>query len=160
MDIARNTIFLLVTVCCSTSYGQVVQLPTFQQFSIGTAVVIPDRGAAYLGGVNRARYGSVTHGVPLFGSLPGAGRLGRNRAIHSELSGAHAFATATIHDFEAMDRALLAGKPKAVRRTEDPRIAKKAAFLARHIGRRTPAKGDRTARRWRERSPNDSVPKR
>ena len=42
-----------------------VQLPTYSFFSVGTSVSVPDRGSAYLGGVNRASTGSSEFGIPL-----------------------------------------------------------------------------------------------
>jgi type II secretory pathway component GspD/PulD (secretin) len=139
------------SACSSSALGQIVQLPTFHQFSVGTTVVVPDRGSAYLGGINRSRYHGSAHGVPLLHGLPGLGRLTGSRSASIESSAAHAFATARIHDFEAMDRALLAEAPRlatdarhatgrsiAARHRLDPKVAAKAAFLARHIGRRAP----------------------
>ncbi len=67
-----------------------VQLPTFQQFSLQTSVVAPDRGSMVLGGVNRAASGSSSTGTPGLSHLPGASRLFRNRAIGSESSSTQA----------------------------------------------------------------------
>src|SRR5690349_8882622 len=38
----------------SPATAQVVQLPSFETFSVQTSVLVPDSGAAYLGGVNRS----------------------------------------------------------------------------------------------------------
>jgi type II secretory pathway component GspD/PulD (secretin) len=117
--------------------GQVVQLPTFRSFSIGTTVVIPDRGSAYLGGVNRARYGSVYRGVPVLGKLPGVGPLFRNRASASSVTSSGVHASATIIDLRELDKAVLA--EAARRRGATPTVTeidRKAAFLSRHVARR------------------------
>lgn len=117
-------VFVAVTVIAAVADAQVVQLPTFRQFSVGTTVVVPDRGAAYLGGVSRRRAASSSHG------FPGLGPLSRNRSFGVETGGSHASVTATIHDFAAMDRALLGTAPPPL--SEDDR---KVAFLVRHLGR-------------------------
>lgn len=76
-----------------------VQLPTFSYFGIGTSVSVPDRGSAYLGGVNRAQGDLRQFGAPL---LPFG-----NRSMGSSRSASGMSVTAWIHDFEAMDEALL-----------------------------------------------------
>lgn len=75
-----------------------VQLPTFSSFSVNTTVTVPDRGSAYLGGVNRAAAGRNEFGVPMLPFRPF-----RNVGIGRELSAASVWVTATIHDFEALD---------------------------------------------------------
>jgi hypothetical protein len=95
---------LAATDHCS---AQVVQLPTFSSFSVGTTVSVPDRGSAYLGGVSRSADGRSTFGVP---GLPM--RPFRNSAIGSTRSASHASVNVWIHDFEAMDRYLL-GQPSS-----------------------------------------------
>lgn len=81
---------------CAIASGQSVQLPTFHQFSASSTIVVPDRGSVLLGGVNRSASGSNQ-----FGGLPGSWSLG-NAASASGVS-----VSVQIHDFEAMDRALL-----------------------------------------------------
>ncbi len=88
-----------------------VQLPTFSNFSIGTTVTVPDRGMAYLGGINRAASGRNEFGVPLLPFRPF-----RNSAIGREASASNMWVTATIHDFQAMDRYLLS-QPTAFSRS-------------------------------------------
>jgi len=122
------------TTTCS---AQVIQLPTFQFFSVSTTVSVPDGGAAYLGGVNRAQYGSTSRGVPGLRKLPGAGRLFANRGIGSSLSSSGASVTATIIDHAEMDALLLA--EAAGRRTGGEALSetdRKALVLSSHIGRR------------------------
>ncbi len=98
-----------------------VQLPTFQQFSLQTSVVAPDRGSMVLGGVNRAASGSSSTGTPGLSHLPGASRLFRNRAIGSESSSTQASVSVWVHDLKAMDEAILA--EAAARRNGSPLTA-------------------------------------
>lgn len=84
--------------CVNVAQAQVLQLPTYRQFAIGTTVVVPDRGSVSLGGNGGAAAGSSqfgAFGVPL------------QRAAGSHTSAGGMSISATIHDFEAMDRALL-----------------------------------------------------
>lgn len=130
----------------STASAQVVQLPTFGTFSVGTTVNVPDRGGALLGGVTRGASASIERGVPGLGNVPYAGRLFRNRAIGTTRSPSTVSVHAYIIDFEAMDKALLA-EAERIReaRQNDPRfdrpkvpdekVKEKAAFLSKNIGR-------------------------
>jgi hypothetical protein len=76
----------------------VVQQPAFQQFAAPTTVLVPDRGEAFLGGTRggfRAR--DVQGPIPL-----GSARAGG--------AGASSVSTrVSVHDFRAMDEALLRG---------------------------------------------------
>ncbi len=76
-----------------------VQLPTLSSFQTRTTVSVPDRGSVYTGGINRASSGRNEFGTPL---LPL-----RNRSIGSERSASSVWTSVYIHDFEAMDEALL-----------------------------------------------------
>ena len=75
------------------------QLPTYSYFGVATSVVVPDRGSTYLGGVNRASSGRNEFGAPLspFG----------NRSIGSERSAASMRVSVYVHDFQAMEEAIL-----------------------------------------------------
>ncbi len=79
-----------------------VQLPEFHQTSVSTTVSVPDRGAAFLGGMNSAAAGAVSQGVPGIGARPfsnaGSVRIGM---------GGGGFVSARIHDMQAMDEAVL-----------------------------------------------------
>jgi type II secretory pathway component HofQ len=99
---------LAIMLAAATARAQTVQLPTYRSFSISTTVSVPDRGGMYLGGVDRAQYGSSSYGVPGLGRVPVAGRLFGNRAIGSSVGSSGAFATATIIDHREMDARLLA----------------------------------------------------
>ena len=78
--------------------AQVVQLPTFHQFSTSTTVSVPDRGSASLGGVRRSATGGSQFGAP---------GLGGNRAGGAAAQGGGLSVSAQIHDFAEMDRRLL-----------------------------------------------------
>ena len=108
-----------------TAWGQpaqVVQLPTFNSFSVSTTVSVPDRGAVSLGGVRSLREGANTRGVPMLSKLPGLSRLGKNRAIGREAGASSLTAHATIISFEEMEEELLA-KAAAARITDPAMLA-------------------------------------
>lgn len=81
------------------SSGQVVQLPTFRSFGMSTSVVVPDRGAVYMGGNGRAATGWNEFGTPLvpFG----------NRSPGMLHSAGAVSVSAYVHDFAAMDAYVL-----------------------------------------------------
>ena len=92
-----------------------VQLPTVSSFSASTSVLVPDRGSLLLGGVDRVSDGLSSRGVPGASHLPGGNRLFRNQALGRDASHSSARASVWIHDFQAMDEALLA-EASALRR--------------------------------------------
>ncbi len=106
--LALLAVLFLGSLPVGDALAQAVQLPTFHSFSAGTTVLVPDRGGAYLGGVNRAVSGSVHRGVPLLGKTPGLGRLGRNSTYGSTMSASGVGITATIIDHRELDAAVLA----------------------------------------------------
>ena len=128
----------LTFVLAGNAWAQTVQLPTFRYFSVDTTVSVPDRGGAFLGGVNRASSGSTTQG---FGPL-------RNRAIGGSTGASGVSVHATIIDHEELDREVLAeaarrrgGGDYVLRETrplspEEQRIASKAEFLSRNVATR------------------------
>ncbi len=77
----------------------VIQLPTFQNFSMSTTVSVPDRGSVYAGGVGRSYRSSARRGLPL---LPPSRRVSSAGTSASGVS-VHAW----IHDHEEMDRQVL-----------------------------------------------------
>ncbi len=92
----------LLSQLSQAAYAQTVQLPTFSFFSVSTTVSVPDNGGAFMGGINRASTGRNEFGVPGL-AFPGF----QNRSIGQDMSASNVWATATIHDFEAMDQAIL-----------------------------------------------------
>ena len=84
MNVRMFTVGVLFAGLASQCYGQqvaqVVQLPTFQFFSVSTTVSVPDSGSSFLGGVKRAQYNGVSRGVPLVSKVPGLVDLPRRAA--------------------------------------------------------------------------------
>lgn len=131
-----SLVWTLWILGAASAHAQVVQLPTYRVFSVGTTVSIPDRGAAYLGGVTRGAWSSSSRGVPGLSQIPGANRLFTNRGIGSSVSSSHAYATATIIDHAEMDRMVLA---EAAARRGEVSVATetdhRAAYLSEHVAR-------------------------
>ena len=86
---------------CTTARGQgIVQQPVVEQFSVDTVVSVPDRGSAFLGGVATGRSGRSVYGpLPL------------SRSLGFEYGYSRVEVGVFIHDFEAMDAALLNASP-------------------------------------------------
>lgn len=90
---------VLFAARASAQPPSVVQLPSFSFFTVDTTVSVPDRGSASLGGIGRSSSGSTAFG-------PGLGPA--NRGFGRSLSSTNVTMRATIHDFDALDRATLA----------------------------------------------------
>jgi hypothetical protein len=113
-----------------------VQLPTFSFFTVNTTVSVPDSGGAYLGGINRARDGSVVRGLgPLANRGIGSDRVASGMSVH-----------ATIIDHAEID-ARLRAEAAAVSGPIDPTVAK-AESLSRHVGRGVAAAGTTDPGGW------------
>ena len=128
---------LLAFTVTSVHAQNAVQLPTLSSFRTGTTISVPDRGSVFTGGINRAADGRSEFGTPL---LPF-----RNRSMGSQRSASSVWTSVYIHDFEAMDEALLgqargssyrapaprplgpsslvSGTQRSPRETQPPRIA-------------------------------------
>jgi hypothetical protein len=103
-----------VVLAASQACGQnvTVQQPVVGLFNVNTVVSVPDRGSLLLGGVSSAGVVGGSRGP----SLPSSQQSGFARHSAARV---HVF----IHDFETMDRAVLAaaGSPSgADRRTNNP----------------------------------------
>lgn len=98
-SIALVAMGLAGTLATAQQPATSVQLPTFSYFGVSTSVLAPDRGSAYLGGVNRAQSGSRQFGSPL---LPFS-----NRSSSHAVGGSSTRVSVWIHDLNAMDEALL-----------------------------------------------------
>lgn len=104
MSFRAVAIAVLITALSTAADAQVVQQPVVSGFSVDTVVSVPDRGAAFSGGVLSGQSGSRSAGP-----LRGASSVGRS------FQGAATETRVFIHDFEAMDAALLSqGQPAAV----------------------------------------------
>lgn len=86
-------------VCCArpACAQQIVQQPVVETFSADTVVSVPDRGRMFLGGVDSA--GETRRD---FGPAPWGTATGRSVSRSSVDVGV------SVHDFEALDAALLA----------------------------------------------------
>jgi hypothetical protein len=80
-------------------HAQAVQLPTFRFFGASTTVEVPDSGSGLIGGLNSSSAGQNNSGIPGLGFRPFT-----NRAISGGGQGGGTSVTATIHDFDALDR--------------------------------------------------------
>lgn len=89
---------LALSIPSAVARGQqvVVQQPQFRQFSASSTVLVPDRGAVGLGGTGAAAAARGTSGPFPAGTT----RLGGAGASRVETR-------VWVHDFEAMDRAIL-----------------------------------------------------
>lgn len=93
--------FLAIFAVARGAAGQAVQLPTFHFFSLSTTVSVPDGGDTMLGGIGRSSSGRAERGVLGLPSRP------FDNVATTRASGAsNVSASATVHDFEAMDKAL------------------------------------------------------
>jgi hypothetical protein len=117
------------------AFGQSVQLPTFDFFTVNTTVSVPDGGTALLGGVNSYAAGQTSGGVPMLGKLPFVGRPFGSRGIGSSLSASNVTATARIIILEEEEAKLgLTGSP-SMRPDALSAIERRADFLARNVAR-------------------------
>jgi hypothetical protein len=133
---------VFVAAAAAGARGQTIQLPEFHVFSVHTTVSVPDGGAAYLGGVARARSDAGSRGAPLAGKLPFAGRLFHNRGIAAGRRVAAAQASATIIDLDEMDRAVLAEAATRRGGESDKRLVEQPAkTLSAQVARSAPASG-------------------
>lgn len=122
--------------------GTTVQLPTFAFSNVSTTVMVPDRGSAFLGGINRASSGRNEFGTPMLDKLPFTGRAFKNTGIGQDRSGSSFHVTAYIHDFDAMEEALLGGQYSSfsstssspLRRLNDPPVAIAARAIQPRAG--------------------------
>lgn len=114
-----------------------VQLPTFRSFTINTSVSVPDRGAAYLGGVSGGGDSSTSRGLgPLRSRATSSGRSTSSVSVH-----------ATIIDHAEIDRALLAEAAAKRRATAPDRATTEADWLTAHVRRESERDARATAAR-------------
>ena len=127
-----------------TTRAQVLQLPVVSQFSIGTSVLVPDRGAVTLGSLSRSHYRSVHRGHPLR-SLPYLGRVIGNQARTQATRLSEVQVTASIIDHGALDQAVLA---EAARRNDSGsgQLSRDQVLAGQLVSRRA---GVTAARRYR-----------
>jgi hypothetical protein len=102
---------LAMALAAATVSAQSVQLPTFSFATVGTTVVVPDGGSAFLGGINRAETGRSEFGTPMLDKIPFLSRPFKNTGIGQTRNASSFHVTAKIHDFDAMEEALLGVPP-------------------------------------------------
>lgn len=121
----------------------VVQLPSYSVFGVATSVSVPDRGSISLGGVGRSSTGSRAFS-PALG--PGNRAFGRNTNM------SNATLHATIHDFDALDRATLARasrRPRFAASGDPRRRSTDSRFIAESTANSGPKGSVADARRLR-----------
>jgi len=118
------------TVGTFGSPGVAVQLPTWSMFGTGTSVLVPDQGAANLGGINRAAGGQSQFGPP---GMPG------QRAMGGQAGAAQQQVRAQVHDIQGMDEAILAGGQQARPPIPDAGAQALNAAQASSAGRAAPS---------------------
>jgi hypothetical protein len=102
----KRTIAILAVTMVSASVDTsceaqvIVQQPVFSQFSIGTTVIVPDRGWAHLGSIQRAESSRSSYGCCHPGSSIGFSRM------HTGMS-----VGVTIINLAEMDRMILGYDP-------------------------------------------------
>lgn len=115
---------MLIMGSVSQAQEQVVQQPVIRQLRIGTSVSVPDRGRARLGGVSRGATSTNRYGGPLR-SGTSSGR---------EFSNSSMSVSVYIHDFDAMDAALLQAGKTANSETRHPvKMSPRAAHAWRSL---------------------------
>jgi hypothetical protein len=130
---------LLALLATAVAHGQAVQLPSITTFGSDTTVLVPDRGAASLGGNATGRAGST-----VVGGLPPQRGIGIDRSA-SGLS-----VTARVHDMHELDRQLLetapprnvAPQPLSVRPAGDAALPSVADIRRRLAARARPAQDE------------------
>lgn len=128
-----RSLSVMMLICGSATpvlaQNQVVQQPVVQQTQIGTAVSVPDRGRAFLGGVSRGAVGTNRYGP--FRSGTNSGR---------EFSGSSQTVSVQILDYEELDQAALNAARNSSPRREAKRLNPRAThawrtLAARHANR-------------------------
>lgn len=116
-------LFACMTSSSAYAQNQVVQQPVVRQMRVGTAVSVPDRGRAFLGGVSKGAVGTNRYGGP-FRSGTNSGR---------EFSNSSMSVSVYIHDFEAMDEALLNEAARSPSRHDRKQLNPRAAHAWRSL---------------------------
>lgn len=130
-----------------------LQLPTFNFTTVSTSVSVPDGGRALLGGIARASEGSTTRGLPMLSKIPGVNRAFRNQGIGRDVGLMNMSVEARIIDLaeeelrqtgyspelsesETSAAAAIVGRTGFGGRSDEQlAVARKAAFLTRHVAR-------------------------
>ncbi len=117
--------------------AQVVQLPTFQVFSVNTTVMVPDGGTMLLGSNYGYSAGQVSRSVPLLGSIPGVDRGFRNQGVGTEVSAGNVSVTPQIIIMSELEGPVLAEgnrRLSARQNAASPDVRNRASFISRNVG--------------------------
>jgi hypothetical protein len=143
--IAASACLCLATLNAQAQPAPTLQLPTFSFATVTTTVMVPDQGSTFLGGISRAADGRNEYGVPGL-SLPGF----QNRAIGMDRSTSSFRVSVTIHDFDAMDQALLGTpSPNGLARNYPPQRPCLPEMPAAIAAQPSPEKAAKLAGNWR-----------
>jgi hypothetical protein len=144
---ATPLILLLGISVAGAQQNQTVQLPTWNVNSINTTVTVPDGGTGLLGGINYAREGSVSRGVPLLNKIPYLNRLFRNQAIGRDVGASQYTVIPRIIDLEEEEFRQTGVSAETLSYFEnrtpvvggapglDPSVARKAQFISDNVAR-------------------------
>lgn len=83
-----------------------IELPNLTVRSIGTTVMLPDRGTMLVGGFGRSLDEFAATRIPLLGSIPFLGRLFGARGRYAERSNLYLLTTATIINYPELEARL------------------------------------------------------
>ena len=117
--VAACVVCLASSTLCDQATGQVVQQPSFRNFSYSGSAWVPDAGTAGLGGNYISRSGSTSRG---FGPYS-------RRAVGRSTGGGSISASVTIIDLQALDEAILNSAPTVAATPSTP--ANAASMVAK-----------------------------
>jgi hypothetical protein len=127
---------LVVLLAAGTTFGQSVQLPTYNYSTVNTTVSVPDGGTAVMGGVKRGAWGQTSRGVPIAGKLPFVGRPFGNRAIGSRQSAGMMSTTVQIIDFQELEEQLMGGRiGRHTGHVDASPLDRRASHLSQNVAR-------------------------
>lgn len=130
LSLARRAVGLVVVAAaigsgeCRTFAQQPVQVqqPVFGVQGAATTVVVPDRGRALIGGVNRGAASRARYGF----APP-------NRTLGTELGGSSQSVSVTVHDFAEMDARALAQPTRTANPSREPRLSPRAEWAWQNL---------------------------
>ena len=113
---AIGVLAVSISQSAAIAKAQTIQLPAFQQRGVRTTVVVPDRGSITLGGFSATKQSRVRIAPPFMGPLA------PTRALRSTRGVGNMQMSVWIHDFQAMDAAILSeGRPTVATKNLIPR---------------------------------------
>ncbi len=128
-----------LTLWAGQAAAQTVLLPSFSNFTYRGAVRVPDGGTMSMGGIKSSSESSISRGVPGLSGVPGLGRGFGNRGIGRETGSSNIAVQPQILIMEELEQQALAsasGNLPGLRGANEA-VRQKAAFLTKHMGRRS-----------------------